>query len=326
MHKPLPLPLPLLRVNDAIRISNFYEVDGFDEYVTYNPFFRISVSDLGGHARTLEYFYERFTQYVKGGNFDEVNIVRIISKVKDMVSDDFKFRRYPVQLREIAVKVLLNQEVGPDHLVEGSGESYQDFSDKGILSLVPSTRRGFCNIRIPYLWLSSIVEGFPNSSIRKYWEEMLKYDEPMYWQNFEIFNIKFLALRLTLLRMSGLKKVDLKEVLRGATFSKEFPEVDIMLPTEARLGQMRHRYPESGDSESGDSGDNTLEFYSRTREFYTASGVGITKIDHLPNEDISKHFGRVILNAPGAHWDFFTFLEIRERLKEEQGLSFWPDK
>jgi len=68
MHKALPLPLPLLSVDDAIKISNLDEVDGFEEYVIYNPFFRMSVSDLGGHARTLEYFYERFTQLVKGVN------------------------------------------------------------------------------------------------------------------------------------------------------------------------------------------------------------------------------------------------------------------
>jgi len=310
MHKALPLPLPLLSVDDAIKISNLDEVDGFEEYVAHNPSFRMSVSDLGGHARTLEYFYERFTQLVKEDkcSFGDINIVKIISKVRDTISDDYQLKRFPGQLEGVAIKVLLNQEVRESDLVAGSGESYRDFSDRGILSLVPSTRHGFWKIRIPYLWMCTFIE-FSDSPLRKYWEEMLKYDEPMYWQNFEMFNLKFLVMRLTLLRMTGLAKVDLKEFLQGATFSKEFPEVDIILPTEARLGQMRHRYPETGTIRQ--SGDNA-------REFHTTSGVSITKIDRLPNEDIPKHCGRVILNAPGACWDFFMFLEIQFR-GEAQG-------
>ncbi|RPB20973.1 hypothetical protein L211DRAFT_462713 [Terfezia boudieri ATCC MYA-4762] len=311
MHKALPLPLPLLSVDDAIKISNLGEVDGFEEYVALNPSFRMSVSDLGGHARTLEYFYERFTQLVKQDkcSFSDINIVKIISKVRDMISNDYQLKRLPKQLEGVAIKVLLNQEVKESDLVAGSGESYRDFSDKGVLSLIPSPRHGFWKIRIPYLWLCTFME-FSDSPVRKYWEEMLKYDEPMYWQNFEMFNLKFLAMRLTLLRMTGLTKVDLKEFLQGAIFSEQFPEVDIILPTEARLGQMRYRYPETETGTIRQSGDNA-------REFHTISGVSITKIDCLPNEDIYKHCGRVILNAPGACWDLFMFLEIQYRGKAQ---------
>jgi len=113
MNKALPLLLPLPSVDDAIKISNLDEVEGFEEYVIYNPFFRMSVGDLGGHAKTLEYFYERSTQLVKGGkcNFGDINIVKIVSKVRDTTSDDYQLKRFPGQLEGVAIKVLLNQEV-----------------------------------------------------------------------------------------------------------------------------------------------------------------------------------------------------------------------
>ncbi|RPB26070.1 hypothetical protein L211DRAFT_692910, partial [Terfezia boudieri ATCC MYA-4762] len=221
-------------------------------------------------------------------SFSDINIVKIISKVRDTISDDYQLKRLPKQLEGVAIKVLLNQEVRESDFVAGSGESYRDFSDRGVLSLIPSPRHGFWKIRIPYLWLCTFIE-FSDSPVRKYWEEMLKYDEPMYWQNFEMFNLKFLAMRLTLLRMTGLTKVDLKEFLQG---------------------QMRYRYPETETGTIRQSGDNA-------REFHTTSGVSIIKIDCLPNEDIYKHCGRVILNAPGACWDLFMFLEIQYRGKAQ---------
>ncbi|PKK61990.1 hypothetical protein RhiirC2_791031, partial [Rhizophagus irregularis] len=54
MHKILPLPLRLLNDDDAIRIGmkmNLFD----DKYVRLHPYFRISISDIGGHVRTLEY-------------------------------------------------------------------------------------------------------------------------------------------------------------------------------------------------------------------------------------------------------------------------------
>ncbi|CAG8513707.1 14506_t:CDS:2 [Funneliformis mosseae] len=61
MHEPLPLPLRLLNDDDAIRIGMKMNLID-DEYVSLHPYFRISISDIGGHCRTLEYYYEIFSQ------------------------------------------------------------------------------------------------------------------------------------------------------------------------------------------------------------------------------------------------------------------------
>ncbi|CAG8709468.1 12962_t:CDS:2, partial [Funneliformis caledonium] len=61
MHEPLPLPLRLLNDDDAIRIGMKMNLID-DEYVSLHPYFRISISDIEGHCRTLEYYYEIFSQ------------------------------------------------------------------------------------------------------------------------------------------------------------------------------------------------------------------------------------------------------------------------
>ena len=117
-----------------------------------------------------------------------------------------------------------------------------------------------------------------------------------------MFNLRFLAVHLTLLCMTVLTKVDFKEFLRGATFSKEFPEVDIILSTEAQLGQIRHQYPE------------TRTIRDNTREFHTTSVVSITKINPLLNEDIPKYCGCVIVNACRPCWDFFIIQFTQDKI------------
>ncbi|GBC07211.1 hypothetical protein RclHR1_07310003 [Rhizophagus clarus] len=75
---------------------------------------------------------------------------------------------------------------------------------------------------------------------------MFDYDDPIYWQNFEDFNAKFWALRLILFHLLGYKKIKLRELLKGAKFSRGFPEeVEIILPEDIKLCKLRHRYPES---------------------------------------------------------------------------------
>ncbi|CAJ0769568.1 6466_t:CDS:2, partial [Entrophospora sp. SA101] len=61
MHEPFFLPLTLLNDDDAIEIGKAMNL--FDnEYVHLHPYFRISISDIGGHVKTLEYYYMYFSE------------------------------------------------------------------------------------------------------------------------------------------------------------------------------------------------------------------------------------------------------------------------
>ncbi|GBC07210.1 hypothetical protein RclHR1_07310002 [Rhizophagus clarus] len=91
MHQPLPLPLRLLDGKDAIGIGkamNWFD----DKYVSLHPYFRIGIDDIGGHVKTLEFFYRKFSvdleQYE--GNPYQVKIDDVMTVVKCAI--DRKYR------------------------------------------------------------------------------------------------------------------------------------------------------------------------------------------------------------------------------------------
>src|SRR6185436_1733222 len=94
----------------------------------------------------------------------------------------------------------------------------------------------------PYVWASVLAECSKNPGM-KYWQSMFEYDEPMFWQNFENFNAKFWVLRLSLFKLLGCKTIQLKELLKGATFSSKFPDVEVVLPEDIKLYKLQHQYP-----------------------------------------------------------------------------------
>ena len=63
---------------------------------------------------------------------------------------------------------------------------------------------------------------------------MLKQDKKMEWQKFEKFNAKFLALRISLFKLAGYEVIELKDLLKGAKFSDDFPNVEVVLPEELK--------------------------------------------------------------------------------------------
>jgi hypothetical protein len=76
---------------------------------------------------------------------------------------------------------------------------------------------------------------------------MFEYDEPIYWQNFEYFNCKFWALPLSLFKLLGYKKIQLKQLLKSAKFSSGLPEVEVVLPENIKLYKLYHRYQGTND-------------------------------------------------------------------------------
>src|SRR5436190_1514989 len=122
--------------------------------------------------------------------------------------------------------------------------TYRELSSMGIVNLVPMEQIGEYLIRLPYVWVRAIVER-SNDPGMTYWKFMLKYDEPMNWLNFEDFNTKFWALRLSLFRLIGYEKIKLKTLFKGADFSLSFPDAEVDLPQvkDIKLYKLLHQYP-----------------------------------------------------------------------------------
>ncbi|GBB85978.1 hypothetical protein RclHR1_12400006 [Rhizophagus clarus] len=128
---------------------------------------------------------------------------------------------------------------------------------------------------------------------------MFNYDDPIYWQNFKDFNAKFWALRLSLFCLLGYKKIKLRELLKDAKFFRDFSEeAEIILFEDIKLCKLRYRYSATEANENKNM--NKME----------ESFCCYTKLDCLKNEDIKneKYMNFVFLNALGAPWDVFSFL------------------
>lgn len=112
-------------------------------------------------------------------------------------------------------------------MCNGRSITYQEISSLGVVNLVQMGQTTEYLIRLPYVWVCAIVENFSGMT---YLKSMLKCDEPMNWPNFEDFNAKFWALRLSLFRLIGYKKIKLKTLFKGADFSLSFSDVEVDLP------------------------------------------------------------------------------------------------
>ena len=174
-----------------------------------------------------------------------VNIGKIMEDVKCRIVRKYRLHINSHWLTIPLAKAILGFPVQIDDAITFNEISmtYQELSSKGFVNLVPMERTEECLIRLPYVWVCAIIENSKDPGMM-YWKSMLKYDEPMNWQNFEDFNVRFWALRLSLFHLMGYKKINLKTLCKGADFSLSFPDVEVDLPQEdIKLYKLLHRYP-----------------------------------------------------------------------------------
>ncbi|CAB5212849.1 unnamed protein product [Rhizophagus irregularis] len=323
MHEPILLPLRLLNDDDAINIGKKMNLFN-DEYVRLHPYFRMSVSDVGGHVRTLEYYYEYFAEQknqkgkmkeiktdeekLKSSLYD-VNIGKVMEHVKHRIVSKYQLDNFSNSLSIPLAKAILGLPVGKMDPVKkeyvkvenhelGKFLTYRDLVSMGFVNLVPAEAHYL--IRLPYLWVCAIAEYSTDPELlMMHWKPMLQYDDPNNWQNFEDFNAKFLALRLSLFRLLGYEKINLKTLLKGAEFSHEFQNFEVVLPEtkDIKLYKLQHRYPATKTYEKQKAKSANLPDMRN----------GYFELDLL--DDTKKYTGCVFLNAAGAPWDVFVLLK-----------------
>ncbi|GES85234.1 hypothetical protein GLOIN_2v1668084 [Rhizophagus clarus] len=95
--------------------------------------------------------------------------------------------------------------------------TYRLLKSSRILALEP-IKNGFY-VHLPYLWIQLLLKKAVNKSINQFWHVMISPNEPCYWQNWEIFNIKFWALRYYLFSVLEYKQIKLEVLLKEAYYS-----------------------------------------------------------------------------------------------------------
>ncbi|CAB5386474.1 unnamed protein product [Rhizophagus irregularis] len=219
MHPPLQIPLHLLDIEDMLKIACNL---GFDENFIYrNNLFRRMISDVGGQVRALEIFYDHILDASKTHGWDDIDLLDIMKSLEVELSKRYPFNKYINIITPVLANAILERPVNENETFDkdesNQSISYKLLKSSGILTLEPANT-GFY-IRIPYLWIRLLVKKSANKSINKFWHVMIDPDEPFYWQNWEIFNVKFWALRYCLFSALRYKQIELKELLEGAHYS-----------------------------------------------------------------------------------------------------------
>ncbi|PKK67212.1 hypothetical protein RhiirC2_576947 [Rhizophagus irregularis] len=183
MHEPILLPLRLLNNDDAISIGkrmNLFD----DDYVCQNPYFRISISDVGGHVRTLEYYYSNFakqkddkmklaTETETGETcLYDVNIGRVMEYVKHKIVNKYQINRYSSHLSVPLAKAILGLLVGKVDAVKKENvkekenvkdkrkhqthQTYEELVSMGLINLVPAGRKNTLFVYLTYGYVQSL--------------------------------------------------------------------------------------------------------------------------------------------------------------------------
>jgi hypothetical protein len=248
MHRPLRLPLFLLKEEHVLAIGKGINLDG--QYMLTNPLFRRAIADIDGHVKALEYFYNFFVTEMKakGNHASSIQIKNIISRVQSAVAAHYDLPRFSNWLTPALTRAILGISVKDnDEIMTFQGSTtYRELSSRGILNLrIHDRKTGMHRILFPYLWVVLLVLSSNDKGLT-HWKSMINYDEKMYWQQWEEFNLDFWALRLSLFRLLGKSKVLLKDLLRGALLSRRFPEVEVAIPEDFKIYRLRKRYPLNG--------------------------------------------------------------------------------
>lgn len=261
MHLPLQLPLHLLDINDMLKIA--FDL-GFDENFIYqNNLFRCMISDIGGQVRALEMFYDRISDASKTHSWNDIDLLDIMISLEVELGKRYPFNKYANIITPVLANAILERPVDDNESldIDKSKQSkqsmdeskpsitYKSLKSSGILTLEPVNAKFY--VRLPYLWIRLLVRKAVNIPINKFWYEMINPDEPFYWQDWEIFNVKFLALRYCLFSALGHKQIELKELLKGAHYSGDLDvnaNVDIPDYKSVSIHCLIHRFPSSNAS------------------------------------------------------------------------------
>ncbi|CAB4396554.1 unnamed protein product [Rhizophagus irregularis] len=239
-YKLLRLPLRLLS-NEEVNAISAYLINTHEELKNYiNKNSRIvqcCISDLGGHVKALEYFYNLLLNLIKKDTHT-VNYVFLMNLVKFELEEKYPFRDYAKIMEQVVARAILNIPVNkgdPVNKIRNDDKitiySYVDLSSKGIISLEAVPDDTLFYVRMPYMWVW-ILTSLKESRAGKFWDVMIDQESHILWQVFEDFNVQFWILRLHLLKLLY-EKIEIQVLLRGTYHAVDCPHLnyEIQLPT-----------------------------------------------------------------------------------------------
>lgn len=291
MYRLLLLPLPLLTEDDMMYIGkNLNPQQYIKDYITSNKLFRCCLCDIGGQVRALEIFYKKIIGWLETtntSNLDDIDLVEILKDVETELRKLYKFNEFVEDALPALAKAILNIPVEEDEKItlNGNATTYLELSSYGIIHLVDAPDHQV-NVRLPYLWVHILVHTSIISGLlpQPFWQEMVP-SRPIFWQEFELFNMRFWALRLSLLSFLGKTTIPLKDLLCGAWYSDSIPDVTVRIPRHSSINirRLMKRFPDH---------------------------LEICDEENRPRSDILTQFDTFYINDEGAEMNGFHFMNL----------------
>jgi hypothetical protein len=361
----LPLPLPLLTDEDAINIGNKLSIKSMEgdrtlhlteAFVRHNSLFRRCIADVGGMARGVEVFFQHFfseVDQVKTLPEDDakltkvleyINIMDVMKTVEGSLKARYPFGKHVIYATSVLTNAILDIPISIDDVIRvgDNSISYKSLRSAGILNLEPhkETYDKFY-VRVPYMWMMLLAKAAASQSLEsplRFWTTFLDPGGTITWAQWEKFNIKFWALRLSLLSAAGKKTANLKELFPGAEFTSSCPNFKVTIPDFSEMGMhlLLNKYPESQevldhtDQKHSDlhtkfnkvfvNGDTALiDGFSFLQQPETANGLMICFQMKLAQDNLSKNLSDI--NAKALEEESGKFGKV-QKLLHDQNLDY----
>jgi hypothetical protein len=275
-HPPLEIPLPLLSFESCLKIISKKNQIFSEMLKSNNKYLRELIADTGGHARTLEILYD----HLVSNNVENIsnldNSDKLSIKTWNNVASDV---RHVLSKRYQLTQMALGKAIAKAFLSLPVSEANIMY-EKDSITVLDLQERGVVKledrkIMIPYFFVSTFLENSVSTlPYSKFWKDLLIEDD-FWWQDWEIFNRDYIPFRFSLYQYLKMSTVFLQDFFAGAKMNLS-TKINIQIPVEIQTERMINRFPSE-----------------KTKNY--------------------KKVGVSFLNAPGAPFDSFMFLETVEK-------------
>jgi hypothetical protein len=274
-HPPCHIPLPLLSFESSLRIikeklPKLFEITSEQRYI------RQLVADTGGHARTLEILHDT----LKSKGIDPLNTrwTSVANIITTEVSNCYAKTRW--KLDSAIAASIVSEEVCPGYRYpDGDKLLWTHLEERGLIQIVDD------KVCMPYFFMVAFLRKSV-ASFTPIWEGLLLRQGDYFWQNWELFNRDYIALRLACHSYLGKTQITLDEFFKGAKMSvhDNMARMKIEIPTKMTVGEVEARYP-------------------------------TTEQPRIP-------VGHVTMTAAGAPFDSFVYVRLASESKKQVLLAF----
>ncbi|RHZ46574.1 hypothetical protein Glove_613g4 [Diversispora epigaea] len=273
MHPPLSIPLPLLKMDHMLEIGQNLQFP-----VGTNNYFHRCLGDVGGHCRTLEFFYQQCSNYM----VNNINFFQVMNEVNVLLNERYAFEEFAHDNSDIIAGCLLDEKMI-------FNERIQELRQYGIAILEEvQDDPKYIYLRLPYIMLLClIITSNRTNKLYQFWKPMIDSEELFLWQNWEDFNVRFLALKFCLLSAYGVQEINGCDFLKGAYCGDMLNNIVIKIPewNTVEIHSIKERFPVNGSWEVTDLDSNKLL--------------------------IKEKFFAVYKNGEGAPFDGFSYIQLK---------------